>query len=48
MICVLIISAGGGVVLTSGRKTSEFLKPFMVYEAVLENNGLQIIGTYCT
>ena len=48
MTCVLIISAGGGVVLTSGRKTSEFLKPFIVYKAVLENNGLQIIGTYCT
>lgn len=36
MIGVLIIVAGGGAVLSSGRKTSEFLKPFIVYKAVLE------------
>ena len=48
MIGVLISEAGGGVVLSSGRKTSQFLKPFIVYRAVLENNGLQLIGTYCT
>ena len=29
---MLIIVAGGGVVLSSGRKTSEFLKPFIVYK----------------
>lgn len=47
MRCVLLTAGGRGVSPPQAGKQVN-LKAFVVYQAVLENDGLQVIGTYCT
>ena len=45
-ICVLLIADGGGVSPPQAGKQVNF-KAFIVYQAVLENGGFQVMRTYC-